>query len=303
VSEHVEVVVPSYNHARYVDEALRSIFRQTVRPARLLVIDDGSTDDSPRVIERALADCPFPCELVVRPNRGLCATLNEGLAKTTGPYFAYLGSDDTWEPDRLEAGLAALADNPEAIVSYANAWFIDGSGARTGCSSTGERYHGGDMRASFLAGNSLPQSPTVLYRRSAIDRCRWNEGSRLEDYETYLRLSAVGSFVFSPQVIGSWRSHGKNASTNVSNIFQHVLEAHDRIGAELAVGGECLAKTRAALYFRYAAYFLDSGDRLTAVRYTAKGVTGAPSLPSLAKRLIKLSIPRMKARPRLWSRS
>src|SRR2546423_13618457 len=104
----VSVVVPSYNHAPFVEAALRSVFKQTHAPAHLLVIDDGSQDDSPRVVERVLSECPFPCEMIARENRGLCATLNEGLAKTGGRYFAYLGSGDPWPP-RL---LAARPRNP-----------------------------------------------------------------------------------------------------------------------------------------------------------------------------------------------
>src|SRR2546422_8517297 len=110
----VAVVVPSHNHARFVESTLRSIMKQTLRPAELLVIDDGSTDDSPRVIERVLRDCPSPCELVVRANRGLCVTLNEGLAKTRAPYFAYLGSDDLWLPDFLAARVSMLESRPPA---------------------------------------------------------------------------------------------------------------------------------------------------------------------------------------------
>src|SRR5215207_7311804 len=106
----VAVVVPSYNHAPFVAAALRSVFAQTHAPARLLVIDDGSRDGSPRVIEDVLKDCPFPCELIARENRGLCATLNEGLAKTEGAYFAYLGSDDLWLPGFLEARVVLLEE-------------------------------------------------------------------------------------------------------------------------------------------------------------------------------------------------
>src|SRR3712207_3437086 len=105
-SARVSVVVPSYNHAAFVEKSLRSIFRQTLHPAKLLVIDDGSADDSPRVIEKTMRDCPFPCEFISRANRGLCATLNEGLGKTGGEYFAYLGSDDLWLPDFLAARVA-----------------------------------------------------------------------------------------------------------------------------------------------------------------------------------------------------
>src|SRR5947209_8516008 len=106
----VSVVVPSYNHAPFVGAALRSVFRQTLQPAELLVIDDGSADDSPRVVEEMLKDCPFPCELIARANRGLCATLNEGLSKTRGRYFAYLGSDDLWLPDFLAARVPLLEE-------------------------------------------------------------------------------------------------------------------------------------------------------------------------------------------------
>src|SRR5215207_11110643 len=113
----VAVVVPSYNHAPYVAAALRSVFAQTHATARLLVIDDGSRDGSPRVIEAALKDCPFPCELIARANRGLCATLNEGLAKTEGAYFAYLGSDDLWRPDFLAARVALMQERPRAVLA------------------------------------------------------------------------------------------------------------------------------------------------------------------------------------------
>src|SRR5438067_9441637 len=98
----VSVVVPSYNHAQFVAMTLRSIMKQTCAPAELIVIDDGSTDDSPGIIEQTLKGCPFPCELIVRSNRGLCATLNASLARTQGDDFAHLGSDYVSPPNVLE---------------------------------------------------------------------------------------------------------------------------------------------------------------------------------------------------------
>src|SRR3989337_2036108 len=80
----VSVVVPSFNHAPFVERTLRSIFRQTLAPLALFVIDDGSKDDSPRIIERVLRDCPFACDFFARGNRGLSATLNEGFARARG---------------------------------------------------------------------------------------------------------------------------------------------------------------------------------------------------------------------------
>src|ERR1700704_4709601 len=143
----ISVVVPSYNHARFVEATLRSIFRQTLAPAELLVIDDGSTDDSARVIERVLRDCPFACELVSRSNRGLCATLNEGLAKTRGQYFAYLGSADLWLPDFLATRVSTLESRAAAVLAYGHAFLIDEAADIIDCTLDWANYTDGDARS------------------------------------------------------------------------------------------------------------------------------------------------------------
>src|SRR6185436_14810409 len=99
----VSVVVPSHNHAAFIETTLRSIIKQSLAPAELIVIDDGSTDNSTSIIDRVLRECPFPCEVIARENRGLCATLNEALERSSGEFFAYLGSDDLWLTDFLKA--------------------------------------------------------------------------------------------------------------------------------------------------------------------------------------------------------
>ncbi|HLM59831.1 MAG TPA: glycosyltransferase family A protein, partial [Pyrinomonadaceae bacterium] len=73
----VSVLVPSYNHAPFIERTLRSIFKQTLAPKKLIVIDDGSKDESAAIIERVLEDCPFSAEFIRRENRGLSVTLNE----------------------------------------------------------------------------------------------------------------------------------------------------------------------------------------------------------------------------------
>src|SRR5437867_1217260 len=171
----VSVVVPSYNHARFVESTLRSIMKQTLRPAELLVIDDGSTDDSPRIIERVLHDCPFPCELIVRPNRGLCATLNEGFGKTSGEYFAYLGSDDLWLPEFLAARVAMLYGRPQAALGYGHAYLIDADNRIIDCTRDWANYTDGNVRTMLLQETIAPMSPTVLYHRSILERHGWHE--------------------------------------------------------------------------------------------------------------------------------
>src|SRR4051794_16332357 len=104
----VFVCVPSFNHAPFVETCLRSIISQTHRPRKLLVIDDGSSDESPKLIETVLKECSFDAELIARDNRGLCRTLNQALELSDGEYFAYLGSDDLWLRDFLAARVEML---------------------------------------------------------------------------------------------------------------------------------------------------------------------------------------------------
>lgn len=283
--------MPSYNHAPFVAAALRSVFAQTDAPARLLVIDDGSRDGSPQVIEDVLKDCPFPCELIARANRGLCATLNEGLAKTEGAYFAYLGSDDLWLPGLLEARVRALEERPGAVLAYGHAYLIDERGEVFDCTLDWARYADGDARAMLLEETYAPMSPTVLHRRAAIERHGWNERARLEDYELYLRLSADGDFAFDPRVLAAWRRHGTNTSGDFVWMIEARLEAQRNASAHLQLKPEQLERYQRALNFAGAEDLLRLGDKRAALKYLRRGLSGAPDAAALLKVALRLLTP------------
>jgi alpha-1,3-rhamnosyltransferase len=287
----VSVVVPSYNHAPFVAAALRSVFAQTRAPARLLVIDDGSRDGSPRVIEATLKDCPFPCELIARENRGLCATLNEGLAKTVGDYFAYLGSDDLWLPDFLAARVALLEARPRAVLAYGHAFLIDERGEVIDCTLDWAHYRDGDARAMLLEEAYAPMSPTVLHRREGVERHGWNERARLEDYELYLRLSADGEFAFDPRVLSAWRRHGTNTSRDFVWMIEARLEAQRNAAPHLGLTREQLERYQRALNFSGTEDLLRLGDKRAALKYLRRGISGAPSAAALARVALRFLTP------------
>ena len=288
----VSVVVPSYNHAAFIAATLRSVFAQTRPPAHLLVIDDGSKDGSPRVIEGALKDCPFPCELVARENRGLCATLNEGLRRTQGEYFAYLGSDDLWLPGFLEARAALLGARAAAVLAYGHALIVGAGGEVLDCTLEWARYADGDARRMLLEETYAPMSPTVVYRRAALERHGWNERARLEDYELYLRLSADGEFAFDPRVLSAWRRHGSNASRDFAWMIEARLEAQRNAAPHLGLGAAELARYQRALNFAGAEDLLRLGDKPAALKFLRRGLTGAPSALALARVALRLVAPR-----------
>ena len=288
----VSVVVPSYNHAPFVAETLRSVFRQTHAPGRLLVIDDGSRDGSAGVIDETLKDCPFPCELIARAaNRGLCATLNEGLSKTVGEYFAYLGSDDLWLPDFLAARVATLGARARAVLAYGHAFIIDERGDVRDCTLDWASYADGDARHMLLAQTYAPMSPTVLYRRAPLERHGWNERARLEDYELYLRLSAGGEFAFDSRVLSAWRRHGSNTSGDFAWMIEARLEAQRNAAPQLNLSADELRRYQRGLNFAGAEDLLRLGDKRAALRFLRRGLAGAPDARSLARVALRLVTP------------
>ena len=104
----VSIVAPSYNHARYVKEALASVLAQSYANLELIVIDDGSTDDSPAIIEDLLASARIPARLIARENRGAHATINEGVTLASGHYIGIINTDDRYAPERVELLVRAL---------------------------------------------------------------------------------------------------------------------------------------------------------------------------------------------------
>ncbi len=297
----VSVVVPSYNHARFIEATLRSIMTQTVLPRELLVIDDGSVDDSPAIIERTLNQCPFPCELIARENRGLCATLNEGFERTTGNYFAYLGSDDLWLPDFLKARVSLLDSRPKAVLGYGHAFYVDDQNRIIDSTADWARYADGNVQEMLLH-TTAPMSPTVVYRRDALERQRWNEDSKLEDYDLYLRLSEAGEFAFDPQILSAWRRHDSNVSWDQTLMLEEQLKAQRRAALRFGFTDEQVEKLQTRTRFSRAEDFLRLGQKSEALRLMRQNLRGANSPRANARMFVRLLTPNSFMRGRALQR-
>ena len=270
--------------------------KQSVQPLLLLVIDDGSTDDSVRIIERTLNDCTFACDFVARENRGLSATLNEGLARSPGEYFAYLGSDDVWLPQFLAARTELLAARSNAVLAYGHAYSIDDADRIIDSTTDWAAYVDGDARRMLLA-TLAPLSPSVVYRRSAVARYGWNEGAVLEDYELYLRLSVDGDFAFDPRILSAWRQHDANASSNLTMMFQEKLAAQQSAAQSLNLSEKELVQYQQLATFRSAQEFMRQGQKGRALQL-ARGSWRAVSAGELTRMLAGLLAPNSLIRSR-----
>jgi len=299
----VSVIVPSYNHAQFIEATLRSVVKQTLAPAELMVIDDGSSDGSPSVIERVLNDCPFPCELLVRDNRGLCATLNEGFERSAGNYFAYLGSDDLWLPDFLKARVRLLESRPDAVLAYGHTYFIDEENRIIDSTADWATYTDGDVRKMLLQ-TTAPMSPTVLYRRETLEHQLWNEESKLEDYDLYLRLSEYGPFAFDPGVLSAWRRHSANTSWDQTLMLNEQLKSQRTAALRFGLTNEQIEALQRTTRFNRAEDFLRVGEKSQALNLMVNNLSGANSTRATARMFLRLLIPTsiMKRRARIRQR-
>lgn len=199
----VTVLCLCYNHARFVAEAIDSVFAQTYQPIQLIVVDDGSADNSVQIIEQSLRDHHGVLFLKHAHNHGYCASLNEALRHAKGEFIIDLAGDDVLLPQRVESGVAELNRSGERYgVSFSDAMLINESGEYLGLHSinfphatipTGEVY-------AALINRYFICPPTMMFRRSVVERIGgYDESLAFEDFDFLIRASRDCYFTYSRQ--------------------------------------------------------------------------------------------------------
>lgn len=202
----VTVIIPTFNRAAYLRLALDSVFRQTWTDFEVLVVDDGSTDDTAAMIR----DYPHPVRYIRQENQGDAAARNTGLAETRTPLAAFLDSDDLWLPEKLERQMALLAGRGDCTVAFATKQTIDAEGRLIDREmrpiATG-RITADLFEHSFISTISV-LAPTELLRQVGFDT-RYRV---MSDIRTFLILSLTCDFLARPEPLVLNRRHGANLS-------------------------------------------------------------------------------------------
>jgi glycosyltransferase involved in cell wall biosynthesis len=214
----VSVVIVCYNQARYLSDAIESALAQTCTDREVILVDDGSTDDTGEVARRYSG-----VQYIHQANRGLAAARNTGLRAARGQYVLFLDADDRLLPHAVEAGLDCSREFPgSAFVcgAYRNI-FDDGSPAPT---SPQQRVSAGHYRR-LLEGNFIGMHAVVLYRRDLLEgEGGFDESLRAcEDYELYLRMSRRWPVAQHHEVVAEYRQHDTNMSKDYAFMLRSVL--------------------------------------------------------------------------------
>ena len=197
----VSVITATYNMGRYVADTVDSVLAQTHWGVEAIVVDDGSTDDTPDVLAR-YADDPR-VKIVRQDNAGQTVAKNRGLREATGAYVGFCDADDLWRPDKLERQLPSFADERVGVV-YGNFQFIDGQGRPI------ETYRpptfSGRITGELLVDNFV-HFPTALVRREIIERMGGFDESLTMgiDFDLWLRISVDHDFLYLPDILVDYR--------------------------------------------------------------------------------------------------
>lgn len=209
----VTVIIPSYNHERYISQSIESVVSQSYKNLEIIVIDDGSKDESLKIIN-GLAD-KYGFIVIARENRGLAKTLNEGVGLANGKYISFLASDDYYLPRRIENAVLQLEKSADKVVIvYCDGYIINDAGEKIGL--FGDRYSRpltGSIYDNLLVGNWIP-SIGVTYKTDVLKQFMFDERFKIEDHTLFLRMFKNKNLeaVFYNDFGFVYRWHGNNIS-------------------------------------------------------------------------------------------
>jgi glycosyltransferase involved in cell wall biosynthesis len=257
----VTVVIPTYNGARYVEAALRSVFAQSLPPQEVVVVDDASADDTLAVVAKAAAGAPVPVRALRLPRNsgGPARPINTGVASARGELIAVLDQDDTFKPAKLETQARALSDNPRVALAAGLCGLSDESApdrilnwqlhvygqlAGGAADARAAAFPGKDtLRALLRHGNFLLGYPAFMFR-AADWRAKGGVDERLRvasDYDLLCWLCTRGDVAIQPSAQYVRREHDANVSNNQQNVYLDTA----RVRARYLVGQRWLLDDRA----------------------------------------------------------
>jgi len=214
----VTVVIPCFNQGRFVAEAIASVLAQTWTRREVIVVDDGSSDETPRVI------AGFPGIMAIRQrNRGVIHARNRGLSLATGEFVVFLDADDRLLPHAIETGVRVLTRNAAAAYCGGRHRTITEDGKTL--LNADESPPAADVYAGLLRRNLFTAPATVMFRTAPLREAKGfsDARGRCEDYELYLRLARRYPVVDHGELVGEYRRHEDSRSHQSSRMLASVL--------------------------------------------------------------------------------
>jgi teichuronic acid biosynthesis glycosyltransferase TuaG len=255
----VSVVIPAYNAAAFIEATLETVASQTFKDYEVVVIDDGSSDETKSVVDGWLSRRGIPGRCVKQANKRIAGARNAGLREAKAALIALLDHDDFWAPEKLARCIDAISANPDAVLVGHDIEVV-----REGKSLGVLKKGPSDSRMYerlLLDGNAVSPSAAVFRRDKALEIGGFREEPQfntVEDYDFWMRLSKTGPFVFIPAPLARYTSADGGASRKVeyhNSNLEALLKDHfaSHFGAAPSLRDRWRMRRRLSFVYRAAA--------------------------------------------------
>ena len=235
----VSIVIPSYNHERFIADTIKSVMDQSYNNIELIVIDDGSTDNSREVIKKCQRNYNNNFEFIEKKNEGLVKTLNYGLSLIKGKYYQVLGSDDIIYKEKIELQVNHLESNADDAMVYSDCdRFYQNLNVKAKASQDYKFSGGYIFKEIYTSYFSIP-TLTVLVRSEIIKKIGYLNEFKVEDFVLWNTISYSYKIGFIPSSLAMYRIHNnnmhknfrltKNEKINVINYIKIKFEIEDNL--------------------------------------------------------------------------
>jgi glycosyltransferase involved in cell wall biosynthesis len=221
LTKSVSVVITCYNQASFLGEAIETVLRQTCPPREVVVVDDGSQDDTAEVVNRY-----SEIRYIRQVNQGVVAARNNGWRETTSAYVVFLDGDDRLAADALEVGSESLDANLKCGFAFGRCRLIAADGASL--TQTSPLCAESDFYAALLRRNEIWMPAQVIYRRAVLEAvggfcATFDHGS---DYELYLRIAQKYPTFAHGNIVAEWRQHNANTTRDAVRMLKAATGVH-----------------------------------------------------------------------------
>lgn len=276
MSHNISVIIPNYNYGRFLREAIDSALGQTLPPHEVIVVDDGSTDDSGAILgsygDRIIT--------VRQQNQGVGAARNKGAELATGEFLAFLDADDFWAPTKLEKQLAKFETDAEISLVHCGFQDVNSDGELLDQNLNGGEGWVAEMLLLFEPAILAPGGTTLIRRTDFLDVGGYDVNPDLhpsEDWDFSYRIARRSKFGFVPEPLLFYRQHGSGGHTNIGRMERAMLIGFEKAFAEdkglEPIKAECYGK----LYSVLSGSYFQAGDYGGFLKNAAKSIWQRPS--------------------------
>lgn len=301
----VSVIIPAYNASATIVATLESVLKQSFEGFEIIVVDDGSTDDTADVV-KSLQD--HRIRYIYQENAERAAARNRGIVEARGQYLAFLDADDLWMDQKLEKQLFVFKDNPSVSLVYSDLIYFD--------ALTGEdiiQY--GQKLFKLYRGSVLPQllkvcfiqSPTPLIKRTVLEKMEWFDPSLppTEDWDLWLRIAARSFIDYVPEPLARYRFHDylDNWRRSPDSMLAKTLRIYSKLSnmhpAECRHWKSSFARGCALAYYKYGLALMLNRRYEMARQGFINSIKNDPTLWEVYLRLFQIKFLRIREKTRI----